>query len=199
MNDKTEEALDLGVWMGRRQSLAMVAGGCSAADAKCIYTIRHEKKYKTLGMNWEQFCKERLGISRSWADTIIRQWEELGGAYFALAQLTGIKPDEYRAIRDSISGQRLLHAGEEIPIEAEQGPKLVKAIAEMRGTTSEPTPVEIPGVERSIAKAERSLRAAITEFERIDTSELDPGTRTRLLNMLNLGTAELKVIELLAR
>src|SRR5436309_8120254 len=115
----TETTLNLGTWVGRRQAFSMMAGGCSAADAKCLHTLRKEKKYRLLGMTWEQLCKEQLGISRSTADQTIRDFEELGAAYFPMAQITGITADEFRRLKSSISGQMLLHAGEEIPIDAE--------------------------------------------------------------------------------
>src|SRR5215471_21117510 len=68
--DMTKSAL--GTWVGRRPAFSMVAGSCSAADAKCLQTIRKENR--ALGLTWEQLCKEQLGISRSTADQIIRDF-----------------------------------------------------------------------------------------------------------------------------
>jgi hypothetical protein len=120
------------MWLGRRQAFALVAGRCSTADAECIRTIRREKRYRALQMTWERFCVERLGVARPTADRIIRQLEEFGPEFFTLAQLTRVTPEEYRRLRVAVRGHALLHAGEEIPIEVENGPRLSAAIEELR-------------------------------------------------------------------
>ena len=83
-------------------------------------------------MTWEQFCEERLGITCMTANKIVRQLEEFGPEYFTLAQLTRVTPEEYRRLKVDVRGHKLLHAGEEIPIEAENGPRLATAIEELR-------------------------------------------------------------------
>ena len=50
-----EQDLDLGEWLGRRQAFSMVAGICSAADARSLNEIRENKKYKRLGLTWDDF------------------------------------------------------------------------------------------------------------------------------------------------
>ena len=75
-NDGMESAVDLGTWLGRRQAFAAVAGRCSAADAECLRTIREKKLYRACGLNWEEFCRQRAGISRSLADQMVRQLVE---------------------------------------------------------------------------------------------------------------------------
>jgi hypothetical protein len=54
---KQDEVLDLGTWMGRKQAFASLAGGCSAADAECLRQMRDGKKYRALGMSWAEFCQ----------------------------------------------------------------------------------------------------------------------------------------------
>lgn len=126
------EGVDLGMWLGRRQAFALVAGRCSAADAECIREVRRNKRYRVLKMTWEQFCEERLGITNVTANKIVRQLEEFGPEFFTLAQLTRVTPEEYRRLSVDVRGHALLHAGEEIPIEAENGPRLAAAIEELR-------------------------------------------------------------------
>jgi hypothetical protein len=94
--------------------------------------MRLEKTYLTLERSWERFCRQHLGVSRAWADRIIGYLEEFGPTYFMLAQATDITPGEYRRIQGSVHGQALLHAGEEIPIEAENAGRLAVAIGELR-------------------------------------------------------------------
>ena len=128
---KPEEALDLGTWIGRKQAFASIAGGCSAADAECLRQLREQKKYRGLGLSWEEFCKQRIGIQRQHADRLIRRLEEFGPRYFRLAQATGITPEEYRRIAGSVSEKGLAHAGESIPINAEEAPRPRAAVEEI--------------------------------------------------------------------
>jgi hypothetical protein len=145
---QTREAVDLGMWLGRRQAFALVAGRCSAADAECIRDIRKSKRYRALRVTWEQFCAERLGIARATADQIVRNLDEFGPEFFTLAQLTRVTPAEYRRLRVAVRGHALLHAGEEIPIEAENGPRLSAAIEELRRNAR----VEVAGIAEPVAE-----------------------------------------------
>src|ERR1035438_4459802 len=77
-----ENVLEIGTWLGRRQAFSLIAGRCSAADAKCLRELRESKKYKLLGLTWEECCKQRAGIGRSTADQIIQNLEEFGPDYF---------------------------------------------------------------------------------------------------------------------
>ena len=137
------EGVDLGMWLGRRQAFALVAGRCSAADAECIREVRRNKRYRALQMTWEQFCEERLGITCMTANKIVRQLEEFGPEFFTLAQLTRVTPEEYRRLNVAVRGHALLHAGEEIPIDAENGPRLAAAIEELRRNAKAEPPVVV--------------------------------------------------------
>ena len=86
---KTDEAVDLGKWIGRRQAFALVAGRCSAADAGCIRKMRLEKTYLTLERSWERFCRQHLGVSRAWADRIIGQWSWLRADWASVSPARG--------------------------------------------------------------------------------------------------------------
>jgi hypothetical protein len=143
------EGVGLGVLLGRRQAFALVAGRCSAADVECIREVRRSKRYRALQMTWDQFCEERLGVTSVTANKIVRQLEEFGPEFFTLAQLTRVTPEEYRRLSVDVRGHALLHAGEEIPIEAENGPRLAAAIDELRRNakadlTASAEPVDAP-------------------------------------------------------
>ena len=73
-----DEAFDLGTWVGRKQAFALVAGRCSAADAEILFEIREKKLFQIMDPNWEEFCANRLGFTRGYADRMIRQFKELG-------------------------------------------------------------------------------------------------------------------------
>lgn len=207
------EGVDLGTWLGRRQAFALVAGRCSTADAECIRELRRNKRYRALKMTWDQFCVERLGISRVTADKIVRQLDEFGPEFFTLAQLTRVTPEEYRRLNVAVRGHALLHAGEEIPIEAENGPRLAAAIEELRRNAKvEPPaivePAESPrataadamtDAERGISCAEQSLHAALTELERLQAMHLDLGDRVRLHSLVGFGAHKFNLLQLSVR
>ena len=179
---KLDTAFDLGTWLGRRQAFSIVAGRCSAADAQCLHDIREKKQYRALGMNWETFCKQHVGISRSMADKVIRQLEEFGNSYFMLAAATGVTPNEYRSISSAVSEQGLLHAGETISIVPENAPRLSAAIQKIRQQVEYPEP-STP-LNQSFDKAERLLRLALVELQRLQASPLQMRDRLRLQTLL---------------
>jgi hypothetical protein len=128
----TNEALDLGKILGRREALSVIAGRCSAAEAACLRQIRQQRQYASFAPSWDEFCAEYLHISRSNADRIIRLLDEFGPAYFELSQLTRISPETYRAIAPAIGEEGLAFQGETIAITAGNAEKLSTALVEMR-------------------------------------------------------------------
>ena len=204
----TVEAVDLGRWLGRREAFALVAGRCSAADAECIRKVREERKYRALAPNWGEFCKRHLGISKAWADRIIQYLEELGPAYFLLAQVAKVTPEEYRKIRGAVRGQALLHAGEEIPIEAENAGRLAEAIEELRRGAAQPEVAEPAGgpaaaaddkfqaeVERAFARARAGMETALKQFGRLLELHRDGRARMRLMGELGYSVSKLRELE----
>jgi hypothetical protein len=192
-----DEIMEIGTWVGRRQALAMVAGGCSAADAKCLRTLREQKKYRQLGMTWEQFCKERLGISRSTADYVIALDKELGSAYFTFAQVTGATPDQFRKLLPAISGHKLLHAGEEIPIDAEHAPRLAVAVADLTRTEPESVRRDEPRDEmtRTVDRVERAIDKLVDTLDGLRGAQFTGKQRGRLKTVVIAGAARLKLSE----
>jgi len=184
---KTENVFQLGNWLGRKQAFAALAGRCSAADAECLRQIHAQRGYRALGLSWTEFCKQRMGISRANADTIIHRLEEFGPAYFILAQATGIKPEEYRRISGAVHGQALLHAGEEIPINADNAPRLNAAIEALRRETApalsgvadsacgvDPAVAKMRAeVAREFERAARSMRAGLERYQRLAARRLE--------------------------
>lgn len=201
---KTDKAVDLGRWLGRRQAFALVAGRCSAADAECIRKMRTEKTYLTLERSWERFCRQHLGISRAWADRIIGYLEEFGPTYFLLAQATGITPEQYRRIQGSVRGQALLHAGEEIPIEAENAGRLAEAVAELRrgqkagyGDAAGQTGTAPEDLNRTLDKLERTLAAAVSETGRVHGLRLNVAQVERLQNIVLAQMQRMPMVQLM--
>ena len=119
-----DEAFDVGIWVGRKQAFALVAGRCLAADAEILFEIREKKLFRTMEKTWEDFCVKRLGFGRSYADRIIRQFKELGPNFSKLSCFMRIKPAEYRLIVGAVTEDGLSYGGEVIALESENGPKL---------------------------------------------------------------------------
>jgi len=115
-NITTEDMFDLGAWLGRKQAFTLIAGRCSAATVVCLRKIREGKRYRALGLTWEEFCRQRAGVSRAFADKVIQQLEQLGPAYFELSSVTRITPDQFRQIADAVTEEGLSYAGEPIEI-----------------------------------------------------------------------------------
>ena len=186
IDKKTNDAYQLGTWVGRKQAFSALAGRCSAADAECVRQAWVGKQYRALGMKWDEFCRQRLGLSRATADRIIARLEEFGPSFFILAQATGIGEKEYRRISASVHAQKLLHAGEEIPIDAEHAPRLAAAVEELRRQA----PPELPAADSAgsppceltpmLEKAERTLASAVDQIARLHGMSLSHAQRERL-------------------
>jgi len=93
---------DLARWLGRRDAFAVMAGGCSAAEAETLRRIRDEKLYRNTGLTWDAFCVRRLGVSRRNVERTLRLLDEFGPAYFHVAQVAHVTVDQYRAIAHSV-------------------------------------------------------------------------------------------------
>ncbi|HXB67147.1 MAG TPA: hypothetical protein VNY05_02840 [Candidatus Acidoferrales bacterium] len=198
-DQKLEDAMEVGTWLGRRQAFSIVAGRCSAADAQCLRELRESKKYKSMGLTWEECCKQRAGIHRSSAEAIIRNLEEFGPDYFVIAQVTGIPAKEYRLIQGSVRNHALLHAGEEIPVAVENAPRLIEAVdALRRGAAEAPAP---PGdiaadAARRFAKAGKAMQTALAELDELRLMRLDIGGRMRLQSAIGEAAGKLRMLDM---
>jgi hypothetical protein len=193
---RKDDGFGLGEWIGRRQAYSLVAGTCSAADARCLHEIRESKKYRQLGLTWEEFCKQRIGMHRTKVDQIIRYWIDFGAAYFTLAQITGITADEFRAIRGAIEDGSLRCRDGAIPIQAEQAPRLLEAVRELA-----PPPARNPkppaGAEDGpdpYILAENALRDAHIHIKALRDSRISPEGRRRLGDLVTTLSMELQLL-----
>ena len=200
VQSKTDEVYDLGTWIGRKQTLAALAGRCAAADAECLRQVRNRKSYRALKMTWEQFCKQRIGISRAGADRIIQRLEEFGPNYFVLAQATGITPEQYRRIHPAVRDNALLLAGEAIPIEVENAPRLAAAVEELQ-RKPEAAPADATGAatnpetEQLFERAARGAKAALANFELLLELKLQGPGKTRLASCIGNLVYQLRRLE----
>jgi len=169
---KTEDMFDLGAWLGRKQAFTLIAGRCSAATVVCLRKIREGKRYRALGLTWEEFCRQRAGVSRAFADKVIQQLETLGPLYFELSSVTRITPDDFRRIAEAVTDQGISYAGETIEIIPENAPRLAQAIEILtNGAAGAELIPETPM--RTLARVERSIRSALADLERLAAMPLD--------------------------
>jgi len=169
---KTEDMFDLGAWLGRKQAFTLIASRCSAATVVCLRKIREGKRYRALGLTWEEFCRQRAGVSRAFADKVIQQLETLGPLYFELSSVTRITPDDFRRIAEAVTDQGISYAGETIEIIPENAPQLAQAIEILTsGAAGAELIPETPM--RTLARVERSIRSALADLERLAAMPLD--------------------------
>jgi hypothetical protein len=93
----------------------------------------------------------------------------------------------------------VLHAGEEIPLEAENARRLIAAVVELRGeAVGAPAPPADAAAEaeHSFAKAERAFRTGVAELDKLRAMPLDVGGRMRLPGFIDETTGTLKLIGL---
>jgi hypothetical protein len=165
----------LGTWLGRRQAFSMMAGKASAADIECLRAIRDRKLYRAKAANWDDFCTQYVGASKSHIDSEIRYLATYGPQYFELAQITRISPDAYRAIAPQITSRGLELDGETIPLAAENSQRLAAGVAELRkragksaGKVPAAQPEDVfPDIERRMKRL-IDLMGAMPRFQKYD-------------------------------
>jgi hypothetical protein len=123
---------DLGVWAGKVQAFAQVATLSASARAECLKQIRENRGYQAMGLTWEQFCTQHVGITRSYADRLIQRLEQFGKPYFDLMEIAPISADKYRAIAPAVSDQGIEIDGEVVPLTAENALRIRKAVESLR-------------------------------------------------------------------
>lgn len=190
-----ETAYELGTRLGRKQAFGLVAQRCSAADAECLSEIKEAKLYLAVEDTWEAFCPNRIGISRAQADKLIRQLKELGPDFYRVNSFAKITPAEYRRIAFAVSDEGITYNGETIPLESDHTPELVAVIDALRSDLTPEAPPVDPA-DQAFAKAEKSLRTALAEFDRLQGMKLNGEGRLKLLTAVEAGRDHLDRIRM---
>jgi len=84
------DSLESDAWVGRQQAFALIASKCSAAQAHALKEIKESRAFEQLGLTWEEFCLQHVGLRRERADALIHQFDEFGEDYFRLSQIARI-------------------------------------------------------------------------------------------------------------
>ena len=154
----TEVLRDLGKWVGRSPAFGLIASKFTAADAECLKRIHAAEAYKILGLTWEEFCREHVGVSRVTAEKAIHHLEEFGEVYFRLSQIVRISPEAYRALAGSVKDNDLELAGERIPIVKENAARILAAVEALRGERQQ-TALQLAALRTDVKAAREKLAA----------------------------------------
>jgi hypothetical protein len=184
MDGNFDEAIDLGAWVGRKQAFSGMAGRCSAAEAHCLRSMREEKKHRALGLSWDKFCSQRLGISRSMADRTIRLFEEFGEAYFYLNGLLPIAPEDYRRIAGSVGADGVRHGGESIAIVPQNALRLAAAVQDLKRQAQLALAAPEKPPQTPVWRAAGRLESALGNLEKLLADGPDNHDRAALMSVL---------------
>jgi len=136
------ESMDLGRWLGRRDAFSLVAGSCTGAEIESLRHIKKERLYLKAARNWREFCEKHVGASRPHVDKSIRLLEEFGPAYFQVAQMAHIGPEEYRAIAAHVDSGGVHLDGSAIALLSENSGKVAAAVNELLRRAQPEEPAE---------------------------------------------------------
>src|SRR4029077_10646045 len=132
-----DTAFELGQGVGRRQAFGLIAGKTAAADVECLRRIRDGNLFRAKGVDWAEFCQKYAGVTSSYANRLIRQFEEFGPNYFDLSKMMRISADSYRKIVEAVSDDGIAFGGGKIAISPENSDKIAEAVNALREQAGE--------------------------------------------------------------
>jgi hypothetical protein len=185
--------LDLGRSIGQGQALSFLASKCSSAQAECLQSIREQKHYETLGLTWEEFCRRHLGISRSYADQLIRNLQEFGATYFRLSKILHISEAAYREIAAAVTADAIEIDGENIAIVPENAARIRQTLAQLRSDLHKARANRPAG---AITSLQSRLDACFQEMTGIARVSLDLGEQAGLRALVEYSRRKLQHIHL---
>jgi hypothetical protein len=189
-----EVSFELGQWIGRRQAFGMMAGKTAAAAIECLRRIRDDKLYRAKGVDWSGFCQKYAGMDRSYADRLIRRYEEFGPNYFSLSEIMRISPEAYRQIAGAVGDDGLAFGDQKIPISPENSHQIVDAVNALREQYCHADETPPKKRETAIAAARRRLEESIAELVYLFAGKLEPPEREELTNAVSAGLLDLKLL-----
>ena len=161
-------ALDLGLLLGQRRVLTLVAGRCAAAHADLLRKIRNQKLYLPYAPTWAAFCGSFLTITRRHADRLIAWLNEFGPVYFELAELVGVTPEQYRLIEPCVRENAIHVDAEAIDLIPTNSARIASAISEiLQRRAPHLQPLGSDKFRNKLARLERTGRALAARYERL--------------------------------
>ena len=183
--------IELGSRIGKTQAFRWLAKYCSAAGAQQLKQIKEARSYESLGLSWEQFCVRHAGISRAYADKLIRRLDELGEPYFQLSGITRVSPETYRLLAPAITPQGIEVDGESIPLTSENAPRIRKAIETLRADLSRAKQL---APDPDITNLQIRLDACFQQMSRL-SNRPDAGTRAALRGLVHYSMDKLNRLD----
>ena len=168
---ETEKQLELGSWLGLQRAFATVAGSCSAARAQCLKQVRESNVLEEAGLTWDEFCTQYAGLSRPHADSLIRQYNQFGDAYFRLSEIARVSAKTFSQIAPRVDGDSIEIDGVKLALAPENAHKIRAAIQSLRSQIRRPPPpqrppaglielqIRVDALADDIAKAAAALRS----------------------------------------
>jgi hypothetical protein len=190
-NNSPAGSLDLGCLLGRSQAFGLVASKCSAAQAQCLLAIRDERQFQALGLTWDEFCERYAGVSRSYADQLIRNLKEFGATYFRLSEILHISETAYRQIAGAVDGDTIEIEGERIPIVPENAVRIRKHIARLRSDLDQARSAGLPNPIISLRTRLDECFQEMTRFARVSR---DPGGQAAVRGLIEYSIRNLRKI-----
>ena len=132
MENNAIDHVSLGTQLGRGQAFGVIAFKCSAAQAKCLQEIQESGSYKLLGLTWDDFCAQRIGLSGRRVEMIVRNLKEFGETYFHLSEIVNVSPETYSKLVPHIEDETIEFDGEMIPIAPENAARIRAAVHRLR-------------------------------------------------------------------
>jgi len=163
-----EETLSLGVALGQRRALSLVAARCTAAHAEVLRKIREEKLYLPYAESWASYCGSHMTISRRHADRRIAWLNEFGPVYFELAEMVAITPEQYRLIQPCVR-ENALHVGAEaIALIPANSAKIAQALSQLlHPRPRQPSPTSAGAFRHKLDRLERDARTLAARYEHL--------------------------------
>ncbi len=141
---------------------------CTASQAEWLARQRDRKCYKNRGQDWDEFCREEIGIRGPDATRITDAQKEFGSSFFELAAFAPVTADEFRAVAPKVKDNTLTVDGEAIALRPENADKIGAAIEKLRQPNRPTSKVKRPNVMDvrliTVEQLSRQLRA---EFRKL--------------------------------
>lgn len=170
-----QKHIDIGSWTGLQKAFATVAGSCSAARAQCLKQVRESGMLDDIGLTWDEFCKDYAGLSRPHADSLIRQYEQFGDAYFRLSEIARVSSKTFQQIASRVDADAIEIDGQKVALVPENAPRIRAAIQTLREQVRRPPAparppagvvelqVRVEAVAGDVAEAVHALNPAFQE------------------------------------
>jgi hypothetical protein len=191
-----ETPFDLGQWLGRKQAFGLIAGKTAAAEVECLRRIRDGNLFRAKGVDWAEFCQKYAGVTSSYANRLIRQFEEFGPNYFDLSRILRISAESYRKISEAVSDEGIDFGGEKIAITPENSDKIAEAVNALREQAGDIANDRSKPAEKSVAAARRRLLACVAEMTQLFEGGLEDTDREELANAVSSGLLDLRLLSI---